>query len=44
MNVYLQLERFWVLYDDRGRPLVNNFRALQHVCGRDVYYRDNCIK
>lgn len=35
------MEKFWNLQDDRGKPLLNNYRELQETCGRKVYYRDD---
>lgn len=34
-----QLVHFWTLMESRNRPLINNFRNLQNLNGRPVYYR-----
>ncbi|KQS51970.1 carbonic anhydrase 1 [Drosophila erecta] len=31
--------KFWLLTDDAGNQLVNNYRSLQHLNGRTVFYR-----
>ncbi|EDW66499.1 uncharacterized protein Dvir_GJ23586, isoform A [Drosophila virilis] len=34
------LQNLWLLTDERGKPLVNNYRNLQRLCNRTVYYRN----